>query len=310
MKKILAMLLAMLTVCSFAACGDSEKKSLGGNDESSVSEKENKDDEDSEEIDYEKELEEAQKKIEELEAQAEAEKEKAESEIRENIEDAEEEREKAEEEISESEEAINEIIGEDDSDDEDADGSEFVMGSVDGNVYTSSFSGLKFTAPDGYVFSTEEEILEMMNIGTEIMGDKGELYMELAEQGSIYDMVAQDPVTGDNVMIMYENLGAYGSAVADAYDVDTYLEAVELQFEGLESSGIIYEKANESDVTLGGREFRKVEFSCHYETYDLTTNQAYYIAKDGDYMTVVIASLGVNSAMSDVSEFEQYFSAN
>ena len=44
---------------------------------------------------------------------------------------------------------------------------EISMGNWNNNVYTNDFLGLKFNLPEGWTYSSDEEIAEMMNLGIE-----------------------------------------------------------------------------------------------------------------------------------------------
>lgn len=296
MKKKLALLLSMLMVCSFASCGSSDNEEDDDTDGESISS--SVDDDESSEADEESE-------------------EYAESESSDDTEESENESSESSDESSEDADSSSEDESSESSDEgsEDTDSSsdnealsDFVMGTVEDNVYTSSFGNLTFTAPDNYVFYSDEEILDLMDLGAELLyDDASELYAELAQQTTIYDMVAQDSETGDNVIIMYENLEAYGSGIADLYDVDTYIEALDTQMESLASSGMTFTKTDAADVTFCGQDFVKTEYTFTMESYDYTTSQVYYITKNGDYMTVIILSAGAYGD-GDLSALESCFS--
>ncbi len=226
----------------------------------------------------------------------------------ESSDDTEESENESSESSDESSESSDEISEDEDSSSDNEVLSDFVMGTVEDNVYTSSFGNLTFTAPDNYVFYSDEEILDLMDLGADLLyDDASELYAELAQQTTIYDMVAQDSETGDNVIIMYENLEAYGSGIADLYDVDTYIEALDTQMESLASSGMTFTKTDAADVTFCGQDFVKTEYTFTMESYDYTTSQVYYINKNGDYMTVIILSAGAYGD-GDLSALESCFS--
>lgn len=226
----------------------------------------------------------------------------------ESSDDMEESENESSESSDESSESSDEISEDEDSSSDNEALSDFVMGTVEDNVYTSSFGNLTFTAPDNYVFYSDEEILDLMDLGADLLyDDASELYAELAQQTTIYDMVAQDSETGDNVIIMYENLEAYGSGIADLYDVDTYIEALDTQMESLASSGMTFTKTDAADVTFCGQDFVKTEYTFTMESYDYTTSQVYYITKNGDYMTVIILSAGAYGD-GDLSALESCFS--
>lgn len=285
MKRKLALLLAMLSVCMFSSCGDSgDDKSSSSSESSSVSESSSED-----------------------ESSESSDKEDKSSEIDDSENESSEEDEKSE--TSENEDESSEV-SDPESSESGAEGSDggFTLGKVENGVYTSEFSGLSFTAPDNMSFASEEEILSMMNLGSELLDDsRVDLYMEIAKQTTVYDMVASDPLTGDNVMVMYENLSSYGNSAA-SYDVDTYVEALEAQMDMLASSGLTYEKKSSGTVNLSGIDFVKVEFEANYENYGYTTTQAYYVAKQDDYIIAVITTLGMMSDAEDASVYEQYFS--
>lgn len=186
---------------------------------------------------------------------------------------------------------------------------DFEFGVTEDNVYKSSFGGLKFTAPENYVFSTQEEILQMMNIGAEALGDMSELYAEVAKQTTVYDMMAKNIVTGDNIIVMYENLTAYGQNAATAYDENTYLDAMDAQFAVLNQNGLVYTAKERQNVTIGGKDFVKAPYTCNYETYGTEVEQTYYVAKNGDYMTAIIFTAGVAGQNTDLSAIESCFEA-
>lgn len=290
MKRKLALLLAMMSVCMFASCGDSDDdKSSSSSESSSVSESSDES-ESSENSDKEDESSDKDESEDESSVKDESSDDDEKSEASEDEEDSSE--------VSESESS--------ESGAESSDGS-FTLGTVENGVYTSEFSGLSFTAPDNMSFASEEEILEMMNLGADLLDDsRVDLYMELAKQTTVYDMVASDPTTGDNVMVMYENLSTYGSS-AD-YDVDTYVAALEAQMDMMASSGLTYTKKSSGTVNLSGMDFAKVEFEATYDTYGYTTTQTYYVAKQDDYIIAVITTLGMMSDVEDASVYEQYFS--
>lgn len=187
---------------------------------------------------------------------------------------------------------------------------DFEFGVSENGAYTSNFGGIKFNAPENYIFSTREEILEMMNMGTEILDDDMlDMYSLVAQQTTVYDMLAKDAGTGDNVIVLYENLRAYGENAPDVYTAELYVDAMDTQFETM-NTGIIYTPVSRENVTLAGKEFLKAEYSCQYELMgDVSMTQIYYVRKDGDYITGVIISTGFNEKSLSAEELEACFEA-
>jgi len=313
MKRKLALLLAMLSICSFASCGDSGKKNDDDNKSSVSRSKDSDDDKNEKDDDDEKDKDEKDNKKDKkgkdddessLKSSGEDE---SSDEDESSKEEDDDDSESSQDEDSDSDEdsKTKDLLGEDYDDAF----SDFKFGTIDGSVYTSDFCGLKFEAPEGYVFSTQDEMLKLMNIGAEVLGaDKADLYKEIAKQTSVYDMMAKNPKTGDNVILMYENLKAYGASVVSSYGVDEYVEAIESQMEQMQGSGMEYTKKDSDEVEIGGREFKKIVFDCKVESMNYTTTQIYYVSQTGDYMTVIIASAGALGD-GDPSIFEDCFSA-
>lgn len=187
---------------------------------------------------------------------------------------------------------------------------DFEFGVSENGVYTSNFGGIKFNAPEGYIFSTREEILKMMNLGAEFLDDDMlDMYSLVAQQTTVYDMLAKDAVTGDNVIVLYENLRAYGENAPDVYTAELYVDAMDAQFETM-NTGIVYTPVSRENVTLAGKEFLKAEYSCQYEIMgDASMTQIYYVRKDGDYITGVIISTGFGDKSLSVEELEDCFEA-
>ena len=334
MKRKIALILAMLTVCSFASCGSDKeddnkpfdlKNSESSSDDSDESsevdgdehenelsklEAEEKEAEESAMKEAEKKALEAEKAAREQE-EAEAkikEQEEAEKKAKEQEELIKKEQEQIEEEISSLEsEAENSVSEADESSSAENEDGAFSMGTVNGKVYSSDFSGVTFNLPDNMVFADNDEIMSLMDISGEVLGDKAAALMEISKKATIYDMLARDVVSGDNIQVMYENLSLYGQSVADAYDIDMYLQAVTKQFAALESSGIKVTQKGKSDIKLGGQDFTKVELETYYETYDFTATQAYYIKKIDDYMLSIVITLGVDSTADGLETYESLF---
>lgn len=78
----------------------------------------------------------------------------------------------------------------------------FSIGTVDGKTYHNEFLGLSCTIPDGWVFYTQEQILELNKLTTDLVGD--EIAEALKNSNTVYAMFAQDVVSGNNVNITLE----------------------------------------------------------------------------------------------------------
>ena len=81
---------------------------------------------------------------------------------------------------------------------------EFSMGEWKNNVYTNDFLGLKFNLPEGWSYSSDEEIAKMMDLGVDLLNDEQKMESEVAKLTSVYYMVANDPNTGNSVVLLSE----------------------------------------------------------------------------------------------------------
>ena len=82
---------------------------------------------------------------------------------------------------------------------------EFARGSWDGNVYTNDSLNLTVTVPDGWKIATDEELAAIMGITIDSLTEQG-VSEEFLKAQNTYEMMAQDPTNGSNVIVMAENL--------------------------------------------------------------------------------------------------------
>lgn len=161
------------------------------------------------------------------------------------------------------------------------------LGSVssDTAVYTNEFAGVTFALPEGWMFYSQDQLAEMMNlVGESFEGDKQAL-LEYAMESTVYDMVAYAP-SGENIMVMFENISRYlGGLLLDA---DGYLDALESNFDLITT--VNYETIGRSDLKLGGVDYRCLSVT----DADTGINQDYVVRREGKYM-ICIAFTGINA---------------
>lgn len=171
----------------------------------------------------------------------------------------------------------------------------FSRGEVDGDTYKSSFSGLEFTKPSDWVFSTDEELMALIDAGSEYTGVDSSDFEELVESGfAVYDAAAVS-ITGSSVMIGFENLETTSNE--DATEAE-YLDVMNQQ---LESVG--YTMEDSESVKLGEKKYLKSVGTVSLSGVEFT--QAYYVRKIGKYISFVIITL---TDGTEVAEMEAMFS--
>jgi len=91
-----------------------------------------------------------------------------------------------------------------------AEARELVRGSWNGNIFTSEFAGLTFTMPDNWLPGSDEEIAALMGVSAEFLSEQGmKITEKMLELSTIYDMAAQNPINGDSIILMFENLSMH-----------------------------------------------------------------------------------------------------
>lgn len=189
----------------------------------------------------------------------------------------------------------------------------FEKGTVSGNTYSSTFSNIKFEAPDGWVFATDEELSQSMNAGADVVGDDiglkdAELNKKLIEKTTIYDMMASNEYTGENVIVLYENIKAYGLDPEEFSETD-YINQVKKNLTTMNNDTLSYtQKGGIETISIDGMDFTKTIFTAEIKGYDVSIEQIYYVHKIDDYMVGMILSSGISG--NDMSIYEKCFTAN
>lgn len=183
-----------------------------------------------------------------------------------------------------------------------AEGNGLTRGTVEGNVYTSEFAGIKFTAPEGWTFAKDDYILSMMNISLDTLGDDLAVNKALLEQAVIYDALCMDQKTGANIIFEYENL-AKEVPDPDKYTMDDIIASFDKQLAAI--TAIKYEKIKADKVTIAGQEYEKLVYHADYNA--ISMDQVFYIRREGNLVFCIIASNGQSG--EDMTVYEKNIEA-
>lgn len=183
-----------------------------------------------------------------------------------------------------------------------AEGNGLTRGTVEGNVYTSEFAGIKFTAPEGWTFAKDDYILSMMNISLDTLGDDLAVNKALLDQAVIYDALCMDQKTGANIIFEYENL-AKEVPDPDKYTMDDIIASFDKQLAAI--TAIKYEKIKADKVTIAGQEYEKLVYHADYNS--ISMDQVFYIRREGDLVFCIIASNGQSG--EDMTVYEKNIEA-
>ena len=172
---------------------------------------------------------------------------------------------------------------------------ELSMGEWSNNVYANDFLGLKFKLPEGWEYSNDEEIAEMMDLGKELLNDDQKKLAEISKLNTVYYMVAQNATTGDNISIMSEKL-------TSSVTTDYYITALKTQLEAVNT--IDYTITGTSKQTIANREYDVLTTKASISGVDMIQN--YYLYKLDNYMVVIIATSvsGESGITNMINSFE------
>lgn len=164
----------------------------------------------------------------------------------------------------------------------------------EGNTYSSSTLGAKITLDEGWVFSTDEEIAELNNVVLDMAGE--DYADQLKDADMIYDMMAANETTGDNISVNFQNMGlVYGKVITP----ETYINLSVSQVEDMLSQ--VGAENIESSV-------QKVEFAGKEETALFIKSEVYgvpmyqmCIAKScGNYIANVTITAMLEDSTPDI----------
>lgn len=145
------------------------------------------------------------------------------------------------------------------------------------NVYSNDFAKLKFNLPEGWNYSSDEEIAALMNVGAEALNEDQQKLAELAEQMSLYDMVANDPSTGASVMVMFEKTTL-------KVNTDFYINQLKTNLEAVTT--MEYEIGDTTTQKVGGEEYTVL--TTKVPAYNMV--QKYYIKQEGNYFIDILVT--------------------
>ncbi|MCL2397223.1 MAG: hypothetical protein FWC93_04075 [Defluviitaleaceae bacterium] len=104
---------------------------------------------------------------------------------------------------------------------------DYVIGTIDGDNFESEWLNLRFTAPDGFIMASQEEILEMMQLGLDMM-DVDSSVVAWAEMAVVSEMMAMLPTGLASVSVATERI------MLSNITIEQYVEAA---FQGVEALG-------------------------------------------------------------------------
>lgn len=143
---------------------------------------------------------------------------------------------------------------------------------------------------------SEEDVLATMNIGFDVTGSA--LTAELLDQVVIYDSVANNSLTGESIMFMYENISKTVPD-PDSFTVEDYYEAA-LNSASQMMDGVTLTGSDETEtVDIDGTEYIKYEMHTSYDDYGFELTQTYFGRKIDNFIFIIAYTSGLEGGSPD-----------
>lgn len=166
---------------------------------------------------------------------------------------------------------------------------EFSRGVVEGNVYTSEYSGLTFTAPEGFRYYSDEEIATVNGITEELL-DVEEI------ETVVYDMYCIDETNGSTININFENIGAlYGALLDEEAYLDLSLENFDTMYA---SSGITITSSEIGTIDISGKEFTSVDLVLDFG--GVSVSETLFVKEIGGNMMCCAVAAADEATIEDI----------
>ena len=168
---------------------------------------------------------------------------------------------------------------------------EFPKGECNNGVYENKFLGLKFKLPDGWKYSSDEEIAKNLNNGLELLNeDQREKVEEALETKGVFYLQANDLTTNNNVQVFTEK-------VPTGISEEAYLEQVSKQLSALENVNYNIGEIAKEKVT--NKEYTTLQV----EVPEYNVLQKYFIYKKDNYIVgIIVTSITGKTAISEIIE--------
>lgn len=163
-------------------------------------------------------------------------------------------------------------------------------GKVNGNTYTNASAGISFTLPSGWRFYSDSELASLINSAVDVLNDEG-FNAALDSTGTVYDMMALNTTTNENVMIVFENTK---KTLGKDLTPTEYVNTVKSQ---LAPMGYVFSTV--SNATLGGHSY--VQASALASTNGVNLEQYYYCRSIDNYLVSIITTSNGNTSSGELA---------
>jgi len=197
---------------------------------------------------------------------------------------------------NETDDVRGSIIGGDKTQDEKE--PELSLGVAENGTYRNEFLGVSFTAPAGWEFYTDEQIMELNNVVGEYIDE--DVVEQLKNATIVYDMYATYQEEGSNVNVNLEKLSA---AQSFAIDIKQALEAqIDVIKTTYANMGYTDINASHTKVRVDGKEFDGLRVTAKIQDIDFYVT-AFAFKKSNYLANITVCSLQTDRTNAILSCF-------
>lgn len=153
------------------------------------------------------------------------------------------------------------------------DSKSYFAGVWNGDHYDSAFMDLRFTLPEGWTASSEEELSDMSAAADRALDLQAGGNGENPKSFYHYELSAKDPETGAGVLVM---VSTYTLSTTD------YISSLQ---EGAKAEGAAYTAGDSLNLDLAGRRFLAISLTMEGQE---APYQRQYVRKEGDNLINVM----------------------
>ena len=154
---------------------------------------------------------------------------------------------------------------------------DYVVGTISGNNFESEWLGLRFTAPDGFVMASQQEIMEMMQLGLDMLDADGAT-VAWAEMATVSEMMAMLPDATASASLITERL------LLSGITIEQYVATSFQQLEEMTGWDITFNN-DITEIDFAGNTWHTYTANIH--AFGVNYSYQYIIHKFGNRMAII-----------------------
>lgn len=159
---------------------------------------------------------------------------------------------------------------------------EFELGNIDGDTYSSKFSGIQCTVPEGWIYYSSDQMKELNGNVYDELGDE-DIKEALKNGDVIYDMYVINKFTGQNINVVIENMGfVNGRLLNEASYFDQSEKQIKISIEGMGYNEVATER---NTVDMAGKKREGLALTAMLQ--ELPMYQQLIAIQKGNYMICI-----------------------